>query len=181
MQTSVNKAGQPIAVAGQISDNNDVTDIVSRFSQETSASAVIGFGLGVKPGAARDGVRILTASTEIVTGLTVLSFNHSPGATGDLDQTLGGLKPNSGLQLMKGGRMYAQIDAGVTSIAPNVDRAYVRCVSNGGNTVIGALSNASDSTNSIDCRGQILFTSNIFTAPDGTKIAEVEVDFTNKP
>lgn len=182
MQTSINQAGQPVGVAGQLSDNMEGMDIVSRFNQEASAN--IQFGIGIKPGAARDGVKLLTANTETVEGINIWGFNHEVGANGDLDQTAvtGGLRPKASMQVLQRGRCYVVVDAGVSSIIPNVDRGYIRCVANGGNTVIGAFSNISDSTNSIDSTKQVIFRSNIFTAADGvTKIAEVDVDFVNKP
>ncbi len=181
-QTSVSLAGQSIAVAGQISDNSPLDGIVSRFSQETSASAVIPFGTAVKPGAARDGVRILTAIAEKVEGLVVWSANHQPGSNGDLDQTLGGLKPNASIQLMRQGRMYAVIDPSVSSITPYTDRGFVRAIANGGDSVIGALRTNADGSDTIDCTEQIQFVSGIFLSADGvTKLAEVDVNFIAKP
>ncbi len=171
-QTSVSLAGQSIAVAGQISDNSPLDGIVSRFSQETSASAVIPFGTAVKPGAARDGVRILTAIAEKVEGLVVWSANH----------TLGGLKPNASIQLMRQGRMYAVIDPSVSSITPYTDRGFVRAIANGGDSVIGALRTNADGSDTIDCTEQIQFVSGIFLSADGvTKLAEVDVNFIAKP
>lgn len=181
-QTSVSLAGQAIAVAGQLSDSNPNDGVVSRFSQETSPSAVILFGVAVKPGSKRDGIRILTAISETVEGLTVQGFNHLPGATGDLDQTLGGLKPNAGLGVMRQGRMYAVVDPLLSSVTPFVDRGFVRALVNGGNNIVGALTNAADGSNTIDATKQIQFVSQIFLSADGvTKIAEVAVDFVNKP
>jgi len=174
-QTSINKAGQPVAVAGQLSDNGEAVDIVSRFND---AATEIPFGTGVKASTSKHGVIQASASTDVTEGIVVWSRNHQPGTNGDLGTT--GLKQNAGLQILRKGRIWAQIDAGVVTITPYTDRGYNRCVSNGGNTVLGRWSNASDSTNSIDNTKQTQFVSGLQLAADGTKIAELEVDFTVK-
>ena len=180
-QTSINPAGQPIALAGQLAETREACDIVSRFSEESSTC--IGFGLGVKPGTGEQGVKLPSATSDKVVGLVKHGFNHTPGVTGDLNQTATppGLKPKSGLELVRRGCVWAQIDVGISAITPNVDRGYVRAAANGGNTLVGALSNADDSGKMVDCRGQILFVSGVKYAADGSKIAKVEVDFLNVP
>lgn len=182
-QTVVQPTGQPIAVAGQLSDNQEAPNIVSRFNEE--ASAALQFGIGVKPGTARDGVKLPSATSSVIEGINLFGFNHLPGASGDLDQssTPPGVKSKGSLKILQGGRAYVLLDAsGISSIAPNVDRGYCRATTNGGNTVIGAWNNADDSGHMVDCTKQSIFRSGLFTSADGvSKIAELEVDFVNKP
>ena len=78
-------------------------------------------------------------------------------------------------------RQGAEITVASIATAANVDRAYCRCASNGSNTKIGYWSNASDTTYSIDCTKMAVFVSGLRYSADGLKIAELEVDFTNKP
>lgn len=178
-QTSIAKTGQPIAVAGQLSDSHKGTDTVSRFSGE--ASAVIPFGVGVKPGTTFRKVLLPTASSSIIEGIVRFGYGHVPGATGDLDQTLGGLKPNAGMDVVRRGRMYVLVDANVTTITPYSDRGYCRFESSSGATVVGAWRNTDDS-HVVDCSKAVQFVSPLFTAADGSsKIAEVQVEFTIKP
>lgn len=175
-QTAINKAGQPVAIAGLLSDNGEGVDIVSRFN---NASAEIPFGSGVKLGTEKHGVILPSAATDVVQGIVVWSRNHQPGTNGDLGTT--GLKQNAGLQLIRKGRIWVPIDAGVSSITIG-SRGWCRAVSDGsGNTVLGRWAAAQDSTNNIDCTKQCVFVSALQLAADGTKIAELEVDFTNKP
>lgn len=178
MQTVINKAGNPVAVAGQLSDNGEGVDIVSRFSEESSAE--LAFGTAIKPGTALRSVKKLTAITETVEGFSVWGFNHSPGSSGDLGTT--GLKPKAGLQVIRKGRLYVVVDPSVTSITPYIDRAHIRAVANGGDNVIGAVNKAADGITTIDSTKQVQFVGALMLAADGvTKIAEVEVNFTNEP
>lgn len=179
-QTAVNAAGQPQAVAGQVSQAMEGMDIVSRFNAETVTC--LAFGTGVKNGTNDHECKILTANSETVQGVVKWGNNHTPGATGDVDQTATppGLKPAAGFGLVRKGRVWVAVDAGVTSIAANVDRAYCRCASNGGNTKVGYFSNASDSSYSIDIRKAAVFVSGLRYSADGLKMAELEVDFTNQ-
>ena len=144
------------------------------------SSCAADLALTVKPGSSLHGVKVLTAISETVEGLSVWGFNHSPGSTGDLGTT--GLKSKAGLQVIRKGRIYAVVDPSVTSITPYVDRGHIRAVANGGDNIIGALNKAADGITTIDSTKQVQFVGKLFTAADGvTKIAEVEVDFTNKP
>lgn len=179
MQTSINKAGQPVAFAGLVSDNGP-KDIVSRFN---AGSAEIPFGCACKVGAARNGVVLPSSDADVIDGFSVWGFNHMIGANGDLDAPSGGLRQNAGLQVIRKGRIYLVVDSTVVSITPNVDRAYVRGVSHAGvGTIVGAVTNAADSGYTIDYRRNLLFVSGLFLSADGvTNIAEVEVDLTISP
>lgn len=181
-QTSVSASGQAIGVAGQVFDNAEVQDIVSGFSEETSLQ--IAFGTGVMHGTADQGV--VTAATGggsgIIMGVSVFGFNHFPanaaGTIGDLGTT--GVLPKGGLQVMRKGRILAKVGADVTSITPYTARGFLQ-VSTNGNNVAGDWVTATDASN-VDATKQAQFVSSLFTAADGTtKVAVLEVDFTNKP
>ena len=181
MQTSINKAGQPIGVAGQLSSMQEGSDIASRFQGE--ATAVMPFGIGVKPGSTFRKVLLPTAQNSVIEGIVLHSMAHVPGVTGDLDQVSGGLKPNAGLDLLRRGRCYVVVDASVQSITPFTDRGFCRIAANvgTGDLVIGAWRTAADGADCVDCTTKVQFISPLFTAADGTtKIAEVQVDFVNK-
>lgn len=178
-QTSVNPAGQPIAIAGQVSDTR-LNDMLSRFSGESSTR--IGFGLGVKPGTLDHEVKLPTANSSVIEGVTAWSANHVPGVTGDLDQTSSppGLKPKAGMELMRQGRIWAQID-GDTVITSGITRAYCRFETDGAsNTLVGTWRH-SDDGHVIDTRKQAIFMSGVRVAADGTKIAELAVNFDAAP
>lgn len=184
MQTSINKAGQPVGFPGQLSDSMEGVDVLSRFNQE--AAAQMPFGIGVKPGTVRDAVKLPAAQADVIEGIVKWGANHMPanatGTIGDLGAT--GLLPKAGLEVVRRGRMYVIVDPGlaVGAITPYVDRGYCRAVVNGGNNVVGAWTNAADGADTIDCTKQVQFVSSVFLAADGvTKMAEVDVDFVNHP
>jgi hypothetical protein len=181
MQTSINKAGQPVAVAGMLSDNGPVKDIVSRFSED--AVNVLPFGIGVKVGSKRNAVDLPSTIADTIDGVNVFGYNHLPGLIGDLSATLGGLKQNAGLQVLRIGRIYVVVDSFLSSISANIDRTYLRAISHAGvGTVVGAFTNAADGSDTIDLTKDGVFVSGIFTSADGTtKIAEAEFNFTAKP
>ena len=77
MQTTINKAGQPVAVAGQLSDNGEAVDVVSRFNEE--ASAEIAFGVAVKPGSSRRG----GTDSKLRIG-NFITFSGAPGIWGPI-------------------------------------------------------------------------------------------------
>lgn len=180
-QTVIQKYGYPVAVAGQLSDNMEGVDVVSRFNQDV---VQLPFGTAVKAGTAERSAKALAANTDIVQGFVKWGTDHFPanasGSIGDVGAT--GLLPNAGLEIVRRGRMYCVVDPSIVTITPYSDRCFIRCTVNGGNNVIGAVSNVADGANNIDCTKQAQFVSGIFTAADGvTKIAEVEVSFNNKP
>ena len=181
-QTSVSAIGQPVAYAGLVSSAQEVIDKVSGFSEE--ASAPVRFGVAVMQGTARTGALLpagSTTPTAPIKGVHSFNFEHSPGTYGDLDSTGTGVIPDGRLDVLRKGRVWVVIDQSITTIVPFSDRAYIRIAANGSNIILGAFSNVSDTSYSYDSTRQALFTSAVTTAADGTKIAEVEVDFTNRP
>lgn len=178
-QTSVNSIGQPAAFAGLIADSAEVVDRVSAVNAEASAN--IGFGIGVIQGTAKQDAKLATASTDTFKGVSAFSMEHAPGTYGDLDANGGGYLAGAKFNVLRKGRIWVQIDQSITSIAPFKDRGYCRYAANGSNTTIGAFSNASDNAKNLDLTAVVVFTSDVTTAADGKKIAQIEVDFTNKP
>lgn len=180
-QTSINAEGQPIGVAGQIMDNAEVQDVTSVFSEE--ASAQMPFGIGVVQGTDEHGVKLPSGSGDHAVGIVTWSMSHAPansaGTSGDLGST--GLLPKAGFGLMRKGRVMVQLDAGVSSVSANVDRAYLRYETDGGtNTIVGRFGTTSDGHN-LDLTKVAVFVSGVKTLADGTKGAILEVDFTSKP
>lgn len=173
-QTSINPAGQPIAVAGQAVDTGEGADDVSRFNGESSSA--IGFGLGVKPGTYDHDVKLPTTGCTFG-GVTMWSAAHVPGASnGDLDTTSTppGIKIKGRIDVRRRGRIWAQVDAD-TSITPGVTRAYLRFESDGvSNTLVGTFRH-SDDGHVVDVRKQAVFVSGVRTAADGSKIAELDI------
>lgn len=177
MQTVINPEGQPAAIAGMIADSNDITDVVSRFSEE--ASAEIPFGYGVVQGTATQGVKLPSGSGDIPVGVNVFGYNHMPGTIGDLGTT--GLKPKAGLQVLRQGRIWVQLDQDVTTIAPNTDRTYLRYSANSPNLSPGRWAKAADSGHTIDLTKVGVFVSGAVAFADGTKGAVASFNFVNKP
>jgi hypothetical protein len=179
MQLNIQKYGQSVGVAGQISDNGEGYDIVSRFNL---GAIDIPFGVGVAANTTkRNACQALATSGDTFMGVNVWGMNHTLDIVGG-DLEAGGLKQYAGLQVMQAGRIYVVIDPSITTIVANVDRAFVRYSTNGGNTVIGAFSNVSDAGHNLDITKLAIFRSGIFTAADGsTKIAELQLVATVKP
>lgn len=182
-QTSVPSTGQSRAIAGMIADSSSVDDIVSAWSEESSSE--MPFGIGVVQGTAVQGALIPSGGGDILKGINAHGYNHaSGGAAGFGDLGTSGIIAGGRLRCLRHGRIWVLVDSGVTSITPFVDRGWCRHTANGaGKLVTGAWSNADDGggAKQIDATKQVLFVSDVITAPDGTKIAEVEVNFTAAP
>jgi hypothetical protein len=182
-QTSINAAGQPQGVAGQLADNAEVVDVVSFFSEESSAE--IPFGVGVVAGSDEQGCLLPSGSGDVCVGVSVFGLSHLPansaGTSGDLGSS--GLLPNAGLQVLRKGRILAYLDKSVTSITPYSDRPFLRYTADGTtNPQVGAWGKETDSGKNTDMSKCAVFVSGMFTSADGTtKCAVMEVDFTNKP
>jgi hypothetical protein len=175
MQTTINPAGQPIAVAGQGVDTGEGADDVSRTN---GGATNIGFGLAVIQGTYDHTAVLPSQTTDIPQGVVLFDYSHSPGTFGDIDQagTPPGLKQNVQFAIRRRGRIWVQLDAAFAgSIVAGVDRAYVRAIANGGNTLIGAFTNAPDAGKTIDWTDKGVFVSGVRYAADGTKIAELDV------
>lgn len=183
-QTTVNSGGQAIGVAGQVADSSDATDIVSGFNKE--ATAQIPFGYGVRNnGNSADGYLLATGFSTVVdvNGLSVFNLAHNRAGTvdsaGNFSGDMGGsgLLPNSSLQIARKGRYLVPLQ---DTVRVN-DRAF--CVGIATGTITPGLWAGSGYGMSyhIDCTSKAVFRSGTFTAADGTtKVAVLEVDFTNK-
>lgn len=182
-QTSVNPLGQPQGYAGLIADSSEVSSVAG-FSEEVSAS--IPFGTVVKQGAAPQGVLKPTSNVDVFVGVVVNDRVNAPGPFGDIDAAGVGLVPGSVMQVLRRGRIWTEVDAGASapaSIAPNVDRPFVRYAAHGAfGTIVGAVSNVTDAGTNTDMTKVGVFRSPLSLSADGvTPIAIVEWDFTNKP
>lgn len=186
-QTTVSAGGQSIGVAGQLADSQDGRDIVSGFNKESTSQIPFGAGVRVQPGSNGDGFLLPTGFSNVggdVAGINVFSYNHfrqgAADPAGNFAGDLGGsgLLPNAGLQVLREGRVLVPVQANVLA----GDRAY--CVGIGTGTIFPGLWAGSGYGGSyhIDCTRQGVFRSGTYTAADGTtKVAVLEVDFTNKP
>lgn len=176
VQTAIQPYGQPIAFQGLVTHLEDSESLINK-----EASLNIGFGLGVKGGTLTKEAKLPTSNTDKIRSIIVQNDQYTQGTFGDLDASGSppGITPNSPCEGLKHGRCWVEVEAGIT-ISPNVDRGYCRAVANGGNSKLGAWTNAADGSNTIDCTTQVLFVSAAYTAPDGKKIAEVFVNFGNK-
>jgi len=176
-QTSINAAGQPIAFAGMVTAR---LDSASAYNKESSSA--LRLGIGVKPGTKEQEMLLPTASSSVLAGVVLSTHAKAPGTFGGIDQsaTPPGIIAGGQFELLRKGRCWVHVDAD-TTITPRVTRAHWRAVSDGAsNTIVGTFRHNQDSTNTVDVTGQVLFISGVRTAPDGTKIAEVEIDVTNE-
>lgn len=167
-QTSIEATGQPPARAGQLADMGEDNEIYSGFSAEPTAT--IPFGVAVARSASGPGRQFtnLAAGTTGVAGITVYSYNHQPGTTGDLDSS-GNLKPGSQLDILDEGRVYVIVEE---AVLPE-DRPHVRVAASGANTTIGGFRKSADGANSVDITRQGKF----LTAAPAGGLAVLEVDF----
>lgn len=174
VQTSYSSA-PAIGYAGLLEGNID-QDVITLKNVEVSASMPIGSGICWKTSSPASDIDALlpAAQADLVAGIVAHSNTYAPAWTdaagvvhGDLAS--GGLVTGTIMNVLRTGKIL--VVAG-TAVAPG-DRLYVR---RAGGT-LGALENAADSTNMIDCtkQGQWLTTA----ALGG--LAWLQVDFTNKP
>lgn len=162
------------ALEGQV-DAKTLRDGDFKTAYNGEASAKILFGRGVIWGSATDGkvAKLPSAETDKVMGITAHSHNYDTGPNGNLDPdpTTGGVRPGVKLSVLRRGVIVVKVRTGC---APG-DRGWVRAVAGGGEW-LGAIENADDSTDMIDCTGQIEFLE--YAAANG--LARVAVDFANK-
>lgn len=185
-QTTVSSAGQAIGVAGQIADSGD-QDVVSGFNKEATNQIPFGAGVRVQPSSNGDGFLLPTGFSTVggdVAGISVFSFNHFKQGAADPagnfagDMGGSGLLPNAGLQVLREGRAIVPVQ---DNVRPG-DRAF--CVGIATGTLFQGMWAGSGygASYHIDCTRQGVFRSAAYTAADGTtKVAILEVDFTNKP
>lgn len=181
-QTTINAGGQPIGLAGQVYDSQEVLDIPAFFNTGT-ASIPFGCAVALDTANEKGGKAIVLVGDKII-GINVFSLNHMPAGTsagqGDIDSV--GLVQNAGGQLGRKGRFLVPIMSGVT-IAIG-DRCWCTFESDGGsNTQIGVWSNANTGSHCIDLTKIGVFKSATFVAPTVTggsaNVAVLEVDFTS--
>jgi hypothetical protein len=188
-QTTVSSSGQSIAVAGQLADSEDAYDIVSGFNGEATAQIPFGFGLRCDPTATPSGDRYLlpTGFSTVggdVAGISVFDYNHmkvtGPDSAGNFAGDLGvtGLVKNAGMQVLREGRIFVPVQ---DTVRPG-DRAFCVGIATGGLAAGLWAGSGYGASYHIDCTRQGVFRSGTYTAADGvTKVAILEVDFTNKP
>lgn len=197
-QTTVSAGGQSIGVAGQLADSSagHSEDVVSGFNKEGTSQIPFGFGVRVQPGSNGDGFLLPTGFSNIglgfdVAGVNVFGFNHmrsgSADSAGNFPGDLGGsgLLPNATMQIVRRGRVIVPVETAVVA----GDRPWCRGIATGStsNTAgvwsgTGYNSAGNGSSYMLDLTRNGVFRSGTYTAADGvTKVAILEVDFTNRP
>lgn len=182
MQTTINRNGQPRAIAGLIADLFPM-GLASAFSGESSSLIQFGFGV-VNAGVERQ-AKIPSGGSDIFMGIAAFSLNHQPD-TGGFDLVSGasgGIKPKGAFEVVRSGHVWVLVDKAVTSITPYSDRGFLRYTADGTtNPTPGAWGKATDSGKNLDLTKVVQFISPLVTAADGTtKIAMVEIMAVNKP
>lgn len=165
MQTDYSLA-PAAAVEGQLACRYIDAEIASGYNAEASAS--INFARGVKWGSATDekAVKLPTAETDKIKGITVRTHSIDPGERGELDDT-DGVIAGGQLNVLRKGTIWVKVRTGC---APG-DKLWVRCTATPGD--IGTLENADDGTETVDCTAQGEFQT--YAAADG--LAKLKVKF----
>lgn len=154
-------------------------DIVSGISGETSASIPFGVAVVWDPTSPASDIHctLPAGQTNKVRGIVVHEHHYARVWTdangnshGELDAD--GLRPGVSLNILRKGRILVRA---AKAVNPG-DRLYVRAVAGAGE-YLGALENASDGTDMIDCTNQGVW----LTTAGAGELAWLEVDFTNFP
>jgi hypothetical protein len=140
-QTTVTAA--PIGCPGDIADGDTVRNGRRPARRSEEASAVILPGIMVKRGTGDYGVLKLTATTNVLDGISVRSHDVAIGT--EVDETTGGYKPGAVFASAQTGSYFVLIEEDVT---PSSD-VRVRCVATG-DEVAGAFRTSADSTDCVD-------------------------------
>lgn len=182
-QRSVSAGGMAAGLPGQIADSNLVTDIVSGFSNEATVQLPLGYGVAQVAGIA-DAYQGASGASGGIAGINVLGLNHMRAGALDADGVnigdmgASGLLPDASMQIGRKGRFYVPVEH---NVRPD-DRAFCRIVATGALTPGSWVGTNFGGSYVKDCTAQGVFRSTTYTSADGTtKVAVLEVDFTNKP
>lgn len=160
-QTSVSQS-MTIAIEGQQVAGFEYN--VAKANGETSAA--IPFGHGVKRGSGTEEVLLPTAESSVILGIVAY---HTAYSDRELSST--GVLPDAPVTVMTKGRAWVVCDSGCTA----GDRLWVRAVAGAGEA-LGALENADDSTDTVDCTNQGLW----LTTASADGLALLDFDFTRE-
>lgn len=166
-QSSVTDA--PIGVPGDIADLHTARNGQRSSSKSEEASAVILPGIMVKRGTGDYGVLKLTATANVLAGISLRSHDFAVGT--EIDATTGGYMPGTHFATAQRGRYFVRIEEDVT---PTSD-VRVRCVA-GGSEVAGAFRATADSTDCVDLTALARW---VRTADSDDGVAELEIDMNN--
>lgn len=155
--------------------------IATAVNGETSASIPFGKAVIWDPTTPATDISVTlpaTTQTDPVMGLVVYRPNYAKSWTdgagttyGELDAT--GLRPGVIMGVLRKGRMLV---TAASTVVAGVSRLYVRAVAGLGET-LGALEDAADSTDMINCTNQGQW----MTSATAGELAWIEVDFTVSP
>lgn len=140
---------------GTLDETVPHTELTMKNAEDT-ASIAFGRAVVFKSGGTSDFDAVLPAAeTDRVAGI-VLKTNTYDQAWTDVNGTVhgqlksDGLIPGTFMRVIRSGRMLVKA---ATAVTPG-DRLWVRAVSGGGAEYLGALEDADDGTDTIDCTGQ---------------------------
>lgn len=175
IQTSV--SARPAAGFAGMLDAGYTNDVI--FAQNGEASASIPFGKAViwdpsSPAHAKSATLPAGSQTSPVMGIVAYSNAYSAswtdkdgGVHGELDAT--GLVPGTQLNVLRRGRILV---VAASAVVAGVSKLYVRSVAGLGET-LGALEDAADATDMIDCTANGTWMSTVAAG----ELAWLEVDF----
>lgn len=176
IQTSV--SARPVAGYAGMLDAGYTNDVI--FASNGEASASIPFGKAVvwdpsTPAHAKSATLPAGSQTTPVMGIVAYSNAYSAawtdkdgGVHGELDAT--GLVPGTALNVLRRGRILV---VAASTVVAGISRLFVRSVAGLGET-LGALEDAADSTDMIDCSNQGVWMSDATAGG----LAWLDVDFT---
>lgn len=164
-QSTVLQEGQQIAYPG--ARWGEEYTARSTFNAEASAGMLPGTFVATDPSDdTGHSALLLTAASDPMHGLVMRDYMHAPATTGFVD-TDGSYKAGAAFACMTRGLAFAVAET--TTCAPG-DKVYVRCIANGGNTTIGAVTDTSDGGNTYLLPNAV-FRGENRTLSDGSKIA----------
>lgn len=143
------------------------------FNEE--ASAEIRDGIFVKRGTKADGALLLTATSNVLLGVTMHSHKRAPGVQLGDD----GVLPAGTLNVRKVGRAWVRVEAAISlaEVAAGAE-VHIRAVAAGAE-IAGACRKDADGTDCIDASGWAQWLTPTQTDPDGNLTAMLEFDIRN--
>lgn len=162
------------AIAGQLAQGFLDADVRSMYNAEASAKVM--FGRAVKWGSTTDAkaAKLPAAESDKIVGIVCHSHAYENDPTyGELDPTAGtgGVRAGGKLAVLRRGTIWVIAE---DAVVPG-DRLWVRAVAGGDPEFLGGLTNADDSTDTIDCTAQ----GEWLDAAAAGELARLSVDFTN--
>jgi hypothetical protein len=147
----------PVAMPGMLADGNDFQSVTGVLADpDSSAGSPAGIMVAYLDVPALDQVQFLDVSTFAPGGTAppagIVIHEHDADTIGLQTETSDIIfKQGASMSILTKGRIYVTMDASITVVQG--DPVYVRYSANGGNTQLGAFSNASDGGHNTLLRG----------------------------